>query len=120
MYSVFADPKQAVTKQFLDTASSLGNLAGLIENNNELVAKKDHQILLRLTYTKDSVGDALISKIARECDVDINIVLANIDIIQDEPLGGIIVSIQGSDEKISKALDIFAKCDVRTEEIARG
>lgn len=120
VYSVFADPAHDVTKQFLDTASSLGNLPGLLESGHALVAKKDHEILLRLTYTKDSVGDALISKIARECDVDINIVLANIDIIQDEPLGGIIVTIQGPDEKIARALEIFAKCDVRTEEIARG
>ncbi len=120
VYHVFANPEQSVTKQFLDTSSSLGNLTGLLETNNELVAKKDHQILLRLTYTKDSVGDALISKISRECGLDINIVLANIDIIQEEPLGGIIVSIQGSDEQIAQALSIFAKCDVRTEEIARG
>ena len=119
VYEVFANPGQSVTKQFLDTASSLGNLPGLIESGHELVAKKENEKLLRLTYTRDSVGDALISKIARECDVDINIALANIDIIQDEPLGGIIASIRGSDDKIEKALEIFKKCDVRTEEIER-
>ncbi len=120
VYDVFAGPREAVTKRFLDTASSLGNITGLLERDDELVAKKEHQILLRLTYTKDSVGDALISRISRECDVDINIVLANIDIIQEEPLGGIIVSIQGPDDKIAQALQIFAQCEVRTEEIARG
>lgn len=120
VYNVFANPKQEVTKRFLDTASSLANITGLLERNDDLVAKKDHQILLRLTYTKDSVGDALISRISRDCSVDINIVLANIDIIQEEPLGGIIVSIQGPDYRIAKALDIFEQCEVRTEEIARG
>lgn len=118
VYEVFAGPQAEVTKRFLDTASSLGNITGLLERNDELVAKKDHQILLRLTYTKDSVGDALISKISRDCDVDINIVLANIDIIQEEPLGGIIVSIQGPDDRIEQALQTFKKCEVRTEEIA--
>ena len=118
VYEVFAGPQAEVTKRFLDTASSLGNITGLLERDDELVAKKDHQILLRLTYTKDSVGDALISKISRDCDVDINIVLANIDIIQEEPLGGIIVSIQGQDDRIEQALQTFKKCEVRTEEIA--
>lgn len=118
VYEVFAGPQAEVTKRFLDTASSLGNITGLLERDDELVAKKDHQILLRLTYTKDSVGDALISKISRDCDVDINIVLANIDIIQEEPLGGIIVSIQGPDDRIEQALQTFKKCEVRTEEIA--
>lgn len=118
VYEVFAGPQAEVTKRFLDTASSLGNITGLLERDDELVAKKDHQILIRLTYTKDSVGDALISKISRECNVDINIVLANIDIIQEEPLGGIIVSIQGPDDRIEQALQTFKKCEVRTEEIA--
>jgi D-methionine transport system ATP-binding protein len=118
VYEVFSGPQADVTKRFLDTASSLGNITGLLERDDELVAKKDNQILLRLTYTKDSVGDALISKISRDCDVDINIVLANIDIIQEEPLGGIIVSIQGPDDRIERALQTFKKCEVRTEEIA--
>ncbi len=52
VYDVFADPKHTVTKHFLDTASSLANLEGLISSGHDLIAPRENEILLRLTYTR--------------------------------------------------------------------
>ena len=50
------------------------------------------------------MGDSLISTVSRKFNVDLNIVLANVDMIQKNPLGEIIVEIKGQDENVRQSL----------------
>lgn len=64
----------------------------MIENKTIIPADSK---LVKLTFTRDSVGNATISKISREYNVDVNIMLANVDVVNADALGGIIASIEG-------------------------
>ena len=59
----------------------------------------------------------MISEISRRFNVNLNIVLANVDIIQDSPLGEIIVVMKGEGKNISDAIDFLRTQNVRAFEL---
>lgn len=73
--------------------------------------------LVKLTFTRDSVGSATISKISREYNVDVNIMLANVDVVNADALGGIIASIEGTKENVQRAIDFLHESNVKVEVI---
>lgn len=117
VYDIFADPQQSITKKFVESSSPLGNIKKLLTNKDIKEILSDNRKLIRLTFTKNSVGHALISEVSREYGVDINIILGNVDIISSNALGGIIAEISGDAEKIDKAIAYLQSCDVKTEVI---
>ncbi|MBQ4506617.1 MAG: ATP-binding cassette domain-containing protein [Firmicutes bacterium] len=120
VYDIFSDPKQRITKKFVGTSSGLEKIEKLIENGTVLPADSDTEKLVKLTFTKDSVGEAIISKVSRNWSVDVNLVLANVDVVGENALGGIIAKISGSAENVKGALEYMSSCGVNTEVIANG
>lgn len=114
VYDIFANPKKEITKKFINSASALSNITKLIENKT--IIPTDSK-LVKLTFTRDSVGSATISKISREYNVDVNIMLANVDVVNADALGGIIASIEGTKENVQSAIDFLHESNVRVEVI---
>ena len=99
VYAIFADPKEEITKKFISSQSSLSKFNKIAEG-----AKAGGKNLIKLQFRKEAVGDSLISTVSRKFNVDLNIVLANVDMIQKNPLGEIIVEIKGQDENVRQSL----------------
>ena len=116
VYSIFAEPKQAITKKFIASQSSLAKIDTLA-NDIRVYNPKDGGKLIKLTFLKDSVGESLISLVSQKFNVRLNIVLANVDMIQDAPLGEIIVVIKGEDANIKAALEHFVEQKVKVTEL---
>lgn len=116
VYSIFAEPKQAITKKFIASQSSLAKIDTLA-NDIRVYNPKDGGKLIKLTFLKDSVGESLISLVSQKFNVRLNIVLANVDMIQDAPLGEIIVIIKGEDANIKAALEHFVEQKVKVTEL---
>lgn len=117
VYDIFAHPKKDITKRFVNTSSGLGDINKLLKSNSEIVSLDDNSKLIKLTFEKDCVGETLISDSSRRFNVNFNIVLANIDLIQDTPLGQMIVIVTGDKKNIDEALKYFEECKVRIEEV---
>lgn len=117
VYDIFASPKQDITKKFISSASSLSNISKLIENHTVQASDSPTNKLVQLTFTRDSVGSATISKISRDYNVDVNIMLANVDVVNQDALGGIIASIEGKEENVQQAIDYLHACSVKVEVI---
>ena len=75
---------------------------------------------MRLTFHKDCVGEHVISTVSRDFGVDINIVLANVEVIEDNPLGGMIALLGGGEKQVAAALNYLNENHVYTEVIADG
>ena len=114
VYDIFANPKEEITKKFINSSSSLSNITKLIENKT--IIPTDSK-LVKLTFTRDSVGSATISKISREYNVDVNIMLANVDVVNADALGGIIASIEGNKDDIQDAINYLHASNVKVEVI---
>ena len=120
VYEVFAHPKQPITQKFVQSSSSLGNITKLIENDEVAAVDTPEKKLIKLTFTRESVDNALISQVSRKFNVDLNIVLANIDIITEDALGNIIVTIQGPADSVREAIDYIHSRGVETEVITHA
>jgi len=104
VYSIFANPQQAITKKFIASQSSLSKIELLLKEKSELVNLDNNGRLVKLQFEDDAVGEAAISDISRRFNVNVNIVLANIDILQKGPLGAIIVVIKGDKKSVDDSI----------------
>ena len=118
VYGIFADPKENVTKGFVNASFGLSNLDKLTESG--LVNITPDSKLVRLTFSQESVGEALISQVSRKFNVSLNIILANVEILQDAPLGALIILAKGDRTDVENALKYIEEQNVKVEVIVDG
>ena len=118
VYGIFADPKENVTKRFVNASFGLSNLDKLTESG--MVTITPDSKLVRLTFSQESVGEALISQVSRKFNVNLNIILANVEILQDAPLGALIILAKGDPADVENALKYIEEQNVKVEVIVNG
>ena len=118
VYEVFAHPEQPITRKFVDSSSGLGRIEGLLAGDGGLLAGDG--TLIRCTYGKDSVGEALISEVSRRFGVNMNILLGSIEMLQGAPLGGLVVLVTGDMAQRRAAIRYLCECNVIVEVIEHG
>lgn len=119
-FSVFADPQERLTKDFIATTSNLKKIHALLEDNPAAVPLNESDIVVKLTYTERSVSEPLISAVTQKFGVLLNIVFADVDIVQGAPIGGTVAVISGSREKITEAVKYLIEKNVAVEVIKSG
>ena len=73
------------------------------------------ELIVRLSYATRNVSEALISHVSREFNVDVNIIFANIEILQESTLGGTVAIFSGERENITKAIAYMIEKNVGVE-----
>ncbi|MBQ8557120.1 MAG: ATP-binding cassette domain-containing protein [Clostridia bacterium] len=120
VYDIFACPQQPITRKFVQSASPLGKIDKLLADGSSLVQTRPGSCLVKLLFHKDSVGDSMISTLSRRFEVDVNIVLANVEEIQGEPLGSMLAVMNGEADGIRAALAHLTENHVSVEVINHG
>ena len=110
VFEIFANPQQPVTRAFVDTTSCLSGINTLIEEKSPLVQLKPGQKILRFKYLERSACEALVSTISRKFNVDLNIVFGSIEIIGDNPIGGLVVIADGNEIEFVNTSDFRLIC----------
>ena len=118
VYDIFANPQQPITRKFVASSSTLGKADKMIADGSPLMEVKPGEKLVRLTFRQDSVGDSVISKISRKFHANLNIVLANVDVLQGHPLGAMVAIIGGDD--VDSALEYLRDHQVAVEVMRDG
>ncbi len=117
VYEVFSAPSREITRKFTEASSGLGKIGKLIESGAVELENSEEKRLIRFTYTRDTVGKPLISTVSRQFNVDVNLLLANVDVVADRALGGIVAEISGERKNVAEALEYIHSCGVRAEVI---
>ena len=120
VFSIFATPKDEVTKRFIRSTSNLSKVEELIAEDSPVVHLEKDEKLVRFTYIKKNVSEPLISAISRLYEVTINIIFAEIEIVQDAPIGGTVAIVSGEDAVIERALKHIKALDVGVEVLKDG
>lgn len=120
VFEVFANPREEITKAFIDTTSVLHKAYDFIEENSSLVKLKPGQKILKLQYLEKSVSEALISRISREFQIDCNIIFANIEMIGGAPLGGTVLIAGGKQEDVDGAIQYLLDRNISVEVLKDG
>ena len=118
VYEVFSNPQQPITKKFVNTSSGMGQINRLIRENSSVL--DPDATLVQCTFSKESVGEALVSDVSRRFGVNVNIILGNVELLRGNPLGGLVVLIDGEEEKRRAVIEYLRAHDVRVEVIERG
>ena len=120
VFSIFANPKDEVTKRFIRSTSNLSKVEELIAEDSPVVHLEKDEKLVRFTYIKKNVSEPLISAISRLYEVTINIIFAEIEIVQDAPIGGTVAIVSGEATTIDRALKHISALDVGVEVLKTG
>ena len=119
VFQVFAVPRQ-VTRRFVDSTSHLSRIQELLDDPARPIKLNPGDYLFRLNYLERSTSEALISNISRRFELDVNILLGSIELIDGNPLGGLVVVAGGGHDKIAAAAEYLSKRNVQVEVISHG
>lgn len=109
---VFLNPKAELTQKFVggslqvvDTLKSLDiNLA-------------ENESLYQLVYSLNNVAKSIIIELYREVGVEASMLYGNVEVLADEPVGTLLITVKGDQEKQKETLDFLAKEGVTVTEL---
>lgn len=117
VFNVFADPKQEITKNFIHTTSNLQKIEELVAENSPVVQIQPGEVIVRLSYLQRNVSEPLISAVSQKFGISLNIIFADITIVQDAPIGGTVAIISGERKQITEAVEYLIEKNVGVEVI---
>ena len=107
VFNVFVDPRQDITRSFIRTTSNLQKVEELIAADSPVTRLKPGELIIRLSYVQRNAAEPLISVVTKLFDGSLNIIFADINIVQDAPIGGTVAIISGERSHITKAIEYF-------------
>ena len=117
VFEIFSNPQHPVTKNFVRTTSNLSKIETLIRDDSPMVRLKPGELMARLVYIHADVSEPLISYASRAFDIEINIILADVEIVAGAMVGGTVVIFNGEREKINRAIQYYRDKNIRVEVI---
>ncbi len=120
VFSIFTSPKNRLTKDFIKTTSNLHKVEELIAENSSVTVLKNGEMIARLSYKDKNTSEPLISEVSSLFGITLNIIFADVEIVQGFPIGGTVAIISGEKGQIHKALDYLRNKNVGVEVIKYG
>lgn len=104
---IFSSPQKPLTKDFIRTATHIDQALETILSSESFSHLEENEWLVELSYVGDSTSEPLIAKLFRDYQLTTNILYGNVEIIQDVPLGSLVVTLAGDLEQRYKAFDFL-------------
>ena len=120
VFNIFAAPKDEVTKRFIRSTSSLTKIEQLIEEDSPVVKLASDETLVRFTFREKNVSEPIISAMSRLYEITINIIFADVEIVQDAPIGGTVAIVSGKNDVVKRALAHIEQQGVGVEVLKTG
>ena len=117
VFTVFAEPKQEITRSFIHTTSNLRKVEELIAEDSPVTRLQPGELIVRLSYIQRNVNEPLISAVSQKFNISLNIIFADIAIVQDSPIGGTVAILSGERGQITKAIEYLIEKNVGVEVI---
>ena len=112
--SIFSQPQQPLTKDFIRTATHIDQALTTILEHPKLADLDKNQELIEFSYVGDQTNEPLIAQLYSQYQVYTNILYGNVEIVQNVPIGHLIVVLSGDEAQRQQALTYLAKQGVRT------
>lgn len=120
VFDIFANPREQITREFVENTSNLSRIYELIEADSHVVRLKPGEAILRFRYLERNVSEALVSQLSRKFELDINIIFGNIELIGENPIGGLVAIVQGASKSIDDAIKYLRDKNVGVEVVLDG
>lgn len=120
VFSIFATPQNKVTRDFIKTTSNLQKIEELVEAGSPVVALKPGELIVRLSYIEKNASEPLISAVTEKFGIILNIIFADVEIVQNAPIGGTVAIVSGDKDRVEQALNYLKEKNVGVEVIKDG
>jgi len=117
VFFVFANPREQITRDFIDTTTNLSKINEMIKENNEITKLKPGECILKFKYLEKNASESLVSTISRRFNIDLNIIFGNLEWVDGAPIGGLISVASGKSEDIDAAIKYLRDKNVGVEVI---
>lgn len=114
---IFSNPKEKITKDIVSTVFNYDKIYEFLKEKEFITRLLEGEILAKISFLGANTGEAFISKLSRKFSVDASILFGNVEIIQNTPLGNLIVKFKGSKESIDKSLRYLTDNNINVEVI---
>lgn len=101
---LFSNPEKELTKDFIRTATHIDKAINTILQHPVLSKLDDEEELVEFSYVGSQTTEPIISELYSQFEVKANILYGNVEIIQDIPIGHLIVTISGTKNNRESAL----------------
>lgn len=120
LVDIFCAPRHSVTRDFIDTTSNLSRIHGLIRQDNPAISLSPGDVLAKISYAGENTMDALVSTVSRRFETNVNIIFADVELIQGTPLGGIVAIFSGCGDCVTQAFGYLEEQKIRVEVMKHG
>ena len=117
---IFTEPKMGITKDFINTTSSMNKIYTLIEEKSPIVALKSNELIMKLTFTEANITTPVISKVSRDYNVDMSIIFSDIEVIKNANIGGVVATVSGDRKNVENAVRYMIEIGVKVEVLLDG
>ncbi len=117
VFQVFSNPQKAITRDFVDSTSNLSKIHELIGSDVSVTKLNKGECILKFKYLERSSSEALVSQISRKFNLNVNIIFGNIEMIGENPIGGLVSIVKGKAEDIEAAINYLKEKSVGVEVI---
>ena len=112
---IFTNPERDLTKDFIDTATHINQGIETVLSHEQLLNLQEGDYLVKISCVGASTGEPLITKLSTQFQVAANILFANVEIIQDTPVGTLLVGLSGEKSGIENALSYIKEQGVSVD-----
>ncbi|WP_445447370.1 methionine ABC transporter ATP-binding protein [Enterococcus lactis] len=110
---IFSHPEEELTKDFIRTATHLDQALETISAHAAFADQIANKWLVELSYIGNQTNEPLIAHLYSKYQVTANILYGNVELLQETPLGSLIVTLAGETKQRQKALDYLIKSGVK-------
>lgn len=104
LVSTFTNPKKPITKEFINTADQSDQALAKIKKNTILMGADSTAALVQISYVGERSNDPLIVSLYKKFNVTASILHGNVEILQETPVGKLILSLSGESDQIEEAI----------------
>lgn len=116
IYDIFTQPKQDLTKRFIESASDVEKgIKHLLENGQRLGVLADDR-LIRLDFNAQNTSEPIIAVMAQKYHIQPSILYGNVEMLQGQPAGTLLVKLRGEEDQIQSAIAYLNATNVQWQE----
>lgn len=116
---LFSQPEKELTKDFIRTATHIDQALETILNHPVLSHLETNEELIEFSYIGNQTAEPIIAELYSKYQVKTNILYGNIEIIQDVPIGHLIVTLSGIKKQREEALAYLEEKDIKVNPLLR-
>lgn len=117
---IFSHPKEALTQDFISTATGIDEAMVKIEKQDVVENLQAGEKLVQLKYAGHATDEPLLNQLYHDYQVTANILYANIEILENTPVGEMVVILSGVTENVQKALTSIQQQNVEVTILKEG